>query len=131
MSLGRYVVLVLAVTASSLALAWLVTPRRLDAATRWAALFGGGLAVANTIVAHALVLWSRHRSPNVFLGTVLGGMAGRMALMLFAVAAGVLWLGLPKLPLAASLLFFFVLFLVLEMGVLHRGTTSAKEGVAR
>jgi branched-subunit amino acid ABC-type transport system permease component len=74
----------------------------------------------NTLAAHALVLWSERRSTKVFLGAVLGGMAGRMALMLAAVVVGVLGLGLPRLPLVASLLGYFVLFLVLELTLQHR-----------
>jgi hypothetical protein len=40
--------------------------------------------------------------------------------MLAAVVAAILWLGLPRLPLVASLLSYFVLFLILELTVLHR-----------
>ncbi len=98
--------------------------RRADPPTRWAAAFGGALAVANTLAAHALVLWSSRRSTNAFLGAVLGGMVGRMALVLAAVVAGVLLLGLPRLPLAFSLLSYFVLFLVMELTILHRRTTT-------
>jgi hypothetical protein len=130
LSLGRYAIIVLGVVVSSLALAWLVALRRLDVASRWAAVFGGALAAANTIVAHGLVLWSARRSTNAFLGAVLGGMVGRMALMLVAVVAGVLLLGLPKVPLAVSLLSYFVLFLVVEVRVLHR-RTMASPGAAR
>jgi hypothetical protein len=62
---------------------------------------------------------------NAFLGAVLGGMVGRMALMLAAVMAAVLWLGLPSLPLVVSLLAYFVLFLILEIAILHRQTGGA------
>ncbi len=130
MSLARYSILVLGVAAATFALAWAVALRRADAPTRWAAAFGGALAIANTLAAHALVRWSSRRSTNAFLGAVLGGMVGRMALMLAAVVAGVLWLGLPKLPLAASLLSYFVLFLTMELSILHRqtGAVAAPSG---
>jgi hypothetical protein len=117
-------ILVLTIAAITFALAWALALRRADAPTRWAAAFGGALAVANTLVAHALVLWSNRRSTNAFLGAVLGGMVGRMALVLTAVLAAVLLLGLPKLPLAFSLLSYFVLFLVMELTILHRRTTT-------
>jgi hypothetical protein len=61
------------------------------------------------------------------MGAVLGGMVGRMAVMLAAVVAGVLVLGLPKVPLAVSLLGYFVVFLVFELTVLQRRTGSAAE----
>ena len=120
MSLIRYSVLVLGIAVATFALAWAVALRRADVATRWAAAFGAGLALANTVTAHALVLWSYRRPPNAFLGPVLGGMVGRMAAMLAAVVAGVLLLGLPKVPLALSLLSYFVLFLTMETSILYR-----------
>jgi len=124
LSLVRYSIVVLGVAAVTFALAWGLALRRADVPTRWAAAFGGALAVANTLAAHALVVWSSRRSTNAFLGAVLGGMVGRMALMLAAVVAGVLRLGLPKLPLAASLLSYFVLFLIMELSILHRRTST-------
>ena len=128
MSLLRYTILVLCVAAATSTLAWGVALRRADPPTRWAVALGGALAVANTLAAHGLVLWSSRRSTNAFLGAVLGGMVGRMGLMLAAVVAGVLLLGLPKLPLAVSLLFYFVLFLVMELSILHRRTSAAPAG---
>ena len=124
MSLLRYTIVVLGIAALTFALAWAVALRRADAPTRWAAAFGGALAVANTLVAHALVQWSNRRSTNAFLGAVLGGMVGRMVLLLAAVVAGIITLGLPRLPLAFSLLSYFVLFLVMELTILHRRTTT-------
>jgi hypothetical protein len=128
LSLLRYTILVLSIAAATSALAWGVALRRADAPTRWAAAFGGALAVANTLAAHGLVLWSSRRSTNAFLGAVLGGMVGRMGLMLGAVVAGILLLGLPKLPLVVSLLSYFVLFLVMELSILHRRTSAAPAG---
>jgi hypothetical protein len=128
LSLVRYSVLVLGIAVATFAVAWAVTLRRADVPTRWAAAFGAALAVANTVTAHALVLWSSRRSTNAFLGAVLGGMVGRMALMLAAMVGAVLWLGLQKLPLAASLLSYFVLFLAMELTILHRHTSGAPYG---
>ena len=122
MSLGKYSLLVIVVALSSLLLAWPIVLRRMDMPGRWAALYGSALALVNTILAHSIVLWSDRRSTNVFLGAVLGGMVGRMGLLLIAVLAGVLVLGLPKLPLAVALLAYFVLFLVMELAILHRRT---------
>ena len=122
MSLGKYAILVLAAVATLLAAGWPLLPA--DPAFRSAVVAGGALAALNTILAYFLVLWSSRRSTNVFLGAVLGGMVGRMALMLAAVAAGVLVFELPKVPFATSLLAFFVLFLVLELTILHRRTSG-------
>ena len=130
MSLGRYSILVLGVALATLALAWPLVLRRLDVPSRAAVGFGACVALLNTIVAHALVRWSAGRSTNVFLRAVLGGMVGRMALMLAAVVAGLLLLRLPRLPLACSLLSYFVLFLTMELSILHR-QTSAPAGARR
>ncbi len=124
MSLVRYAILVTGIAAVTFGLAWVVALRRADVPTRGAAAYGAALALANTLVAHGLVRWSSRRSTNAFLGAVLGGMGGRMGLMLAAVVAGRLLLGLPSLPLAASLLSYFVVFLIMELTILHRSTTT-------
>ena len=120
MSLGKYSILVTAVALTALALAWPLFLHRLRADGRAAVLLGAAVALANTIAAHGLVRWSAGRSTTAFFRAVLGGMLGRMALMLAAVLAGLLWLRLPQLPLAFSLLCGFVGFLVLELAIAHR-----------
>ena len=122
MSFGRYAALVFTVVAVSLGGLWTVLPDE----SRAAALAGAALAAVNTLAAYALVLWAAGRSTNAFLGVVLGGMVGRMGVMLAAVVAGVLVFGLPKVPLAVSLLAYFVLFLVFELTVLQRRTSGAE-----
>ena len=123
MSFARYSLIVLALAGGSAAALWPLLGRFLGERERLAAVAGAGLAVLNALGAYAIVLWSERRSTNVFLGAVLGGMLGRMALLLAAVVAGVLLLGLPKLPLALSLLAYFVVFLVLELAILQKMTT--------
>jgi hypothetical protein len=122
-SLGRYTLIVVAILALGLGLAWPLGLRGLDPRARWAALLGGVLAAVNTLTAYGLVSWSIGRSTNAFLGAVLGGMVGRMGLMLVAVVAAVLALGLPKVPLTISLLSYFVVFLVMELALLHKRTS--------
>ena len=124
MSLSRYALIVVAIVVLSLGLAWPLGLRGLDSRARWATLLGGVLAAANTLAAYGLVTWSIGRSTNAFLGAVLGGMVGRMGLMLVAVVAAVLALGLPKAPLAISLLSYFVVFLVMELALLHKRTST-------
>jgi hypothetical protein len=112
-------VIVLGVVSAALAAAWpAVSPE-----VRAAVLCGAALAAANTVAAYFLTVWSIARSPNVFLGVVLGGMGVRMALMLAAVAGAVRWMELPAVPVAISLLAFFVPFLAFELTVLHRRTS--------
>jgi hypothetical protein len=125
----RYGGIVLAVVFGSGLLLWPFVAPRLDRAGRVAAGVGAALAASNALAAYAIVLWSQRRSTNVFLGAVLGGMLGRMLLLLAAVVAGVLGFGLPRLPLAFSLLGYFVVFLVLELAILHKRTTP--EAAAR
>ena len=124
MTLGRYSLVVLLLVGGSLAL--LATLLPLDSSARLAIAFGGGLAAANAVVAYFLVLWSEGRPTTDFLRAVLGGMAGRMGVMLAAVVAGVLVLGLPRLPLAASLMGYFAVLLAFELTVVHKRTSVAK-----
>ena len=119
MSFQRYALIVLGIVSGSQAL---LLPA-LESAARPASLLGGVLAAANTLCAYFLVRWSEKRSSNTFLRAVIGGMVVRMALMLGAVLLAILYLGLPKLPLAISLLSYFVLFLILELRVVHKHTT--------
>jgi ABC-type multidrug transport system permease subunit len=112
--------IVLGVVAATLAAAWPAVP--VDG--RAAVLVGAALSAANTVLAYFLTVWSIGRAPNVFLGVVLGGMVARMIAMLAAVVAAVLVLGLPALPLAASLLTYFVGFLAFELTALHRRTSQ-------
>ena len=124
MSVRRYSLLVVCLALATLAFAWPLALRRLDSPAALAVGLGAAVAVLNTVAAHALVRWSATRTTTTFLRAVLGGMVARMALMLGALVAGVLALGLPKLPLAASLLSYFVLFLVLELAIVHRQTIA-------
>jgi hypothetical protein len=123
-SLGRYSILVVCVAVGTLALAWPLALRRLPFEAQLAVALGAAIALVNTLSAHALAVWSSGRSTTAFLRAVLGGMVGRMAAMLAAVVAGILWLGLPKLPLAFSLLSYFLVFLVMELSMLHRQTST-------
>ena len=118
MSLSRYAILVLFTAAATLAVVSLVAPT--DPPLRAAILFGALVATLNTLAAHGLVAWSEGRSTHAFFGVVLGGMLGRMAVMLGALAAGALLLGLPRLPLVIALLSYYMLFLVMELTVQHR-----------
>jgi hypothetical protein len=128
MSLGRYAALVVSVVAVSQAVVGLLFRERLAPAAVYGMVLGAVLAAVNTLAAYGLVLWAQRRSTNAFMGAVLGGMVGRMGLMLAAVVAGVLVLGLPKVPLAISLLSYFVLFLVFEISVLQKQRPGAVEG---
>lgn len=122
MSLQRYALRVLVMSAASLAVAWPLLDRVPGAAP--AAVFGAGLATLNTLLAFYLVSWSQGRPTNVFLGAVLGGMLGRMGAMLGAVVAGILVLDLPQVPLVISVLSYFTLFLVFELNVVNRTLRS-------
>lgn len=125
MSFGKYGLVVAGVLGGS----WLALWPLLGGASgvREAALLGSALAAANTLAAYGIVLWSARRSTQVFLGAVLGGMLGRMGLMLGAVVAAILLLEVPKLPFTIAVLAYFVVFLVLELAVLHKRTSLGAE----
>jgi hypothetical protein len=127
-TLRKHTLVVLAVVASSQAVVALAG--WLDRPGRAAAAYGAAVAAVNAILSHTLMVLSEGRSTRAFLKLVLGGMAGRLALVIAAVLLGILALGLPRLPLLVSLLGHFVAFLVLEMVVLH-GASSAARAEAR
>jgi hypothetical protein len=120
-TLARYTAVVLGAVGASLCAAWPL----LAADARPAVLTGALLAAVNTVCAYFLALWSAGRSNNAFFTAVLGGMLARMTVLLGALLVGVLFVGLPKLPLTFSLLAYFVAFLVLELAVLSRRPTGA------
>ena len=120
MSVGRYAGLVGAMVAVTLAGLILGLGGRLASGDVRALLVGSGLAAANSIAAYWLVVWSSGRSNVWFFRAILGGMLARMTVMLAAVVAGILFLGLPRLPLVFSLLAYFVALLVFELAVVSR-----------
>jgi hypothetical protein len=123
-SLGRYTLVVLALLGAGLGVTWVPLLKGLEPRARGAAFLGGVLAALNAVTAYSLVLWSASRPTGAFMKAILGGMVGRMAFLLAAVVLAVLGLGLPSVPLAVSLLAYFVLFLVLELAVLHKRATA-------
>jgi hypothetical protein len=62
---------------------------------------------------------------------VLGGMLARLVLMVTALVVGMRVLSLPKVPLAVAFLSFFVVFLIMELSILHRRPGATAAGIAR
>jgi hypothetical protein len=115
-TLVRYSLIVATTAALSQAIA---APFLADDAWR-ASAAGALLAALNAVAAYGLALWAEGRGTTAFFGAVLGGMLGRMTVLLAAFAAAVRLLELPSAPLAISLLGHFAAYLVLELGLLHR-----------
>ena len=119
MTLGRHALIVAAVLAVTLLGGGMLVHERLSASVAEAAVFGATVAAANAILSHMLVLRTAGRPASVFLKLVIGGMAGRIALVLGAVVVAVAVLNLPGLPLVLSLLGHFAVFLGLEIVALN------------
>ena len=119
MSFARYAQVAVAVAGTSLVLLWPLAPR-LGAGGWTAAAWGAALAFLNSLAAYRLVLWSRYRSTAAFFRAILGGMLGRMALLLAAVAVALRAAALSPAPFVVSLLGHFVVLLVLETAVVSR-----------
>jgi hypothetical protein len=115
-------VIVLGIVSATLAAAWPFVA----ADARAAVLAGAGLSAGNTVLAYFLTMRALAFSANAFLGVVLGGMVARMVVMLGSVVGAVVALELPSLPLAVSVLSYFVAFLAFELAVLHRVTSSPR-----
>ena len=120
MSVGRYAAIVVLGVAATLAALLLGLRDRLVSADVVAVLLGAVVAALNSVTAYALVAWSAGRSTAWFFRAILGGMLARMTFMLAAVVAGILALGLPRLPLVFSLLAYFVTLLAFEVAVVTR-----------
>ena len=88
MSFGKYGLLVAGILIASLPVLFAALAGAGEDARR-AALLGALLAALNTLVAYGLVVWSAGRSTGVFMRAILGGMVGRMAVLLAAVVAAV------------------------------------------
>jgi hypothetical protein len=123
-SIVRYSLIICAVSAGTLAALFALVS--LERAARLAMAAGALIASVNAVAAYGLAASSLHRSSSFFLGAILGGMVGRMALMLAAAVLVIVWAGLPRTPFVISLLAYFSLFLVAELAVLHRMTTSRR-----
>ena len=127
MSLTRYATIVMGVQLLLFLGALAVFGASLDALGRAGVLLGGFLAGANAIGSYLLATWGASaRSNLVFMQAILGGMLGRMFILLGAVTAAIV-LGMPKAPLIASLLVHYVIFLVLEVAALTRRLSSPSE----
>ena len=120
MTFGNYARIVLAATALTQA----VLLPFLSGDVRLAVALGAVLAAANVLVAFALTAWGLKRPPKAFLAAVLGGMAARMGVVLLAVVLALRFVGLPALPLALSLLGYFMPFLALEIAALHKSVPT-------
>jgi hypothetical protein len=123
-SILRYSLVVCAV--SVVTIAGLFAILSLERMARLAVAAGALIAAVNAVVAHGLAVSSLRRSTSFFLGAILGGMVGRMAFMLAAAVVATAWAGLPATPFVISLLAYFSVFLVAELVVLHRMTTSRR-----
>ena len=120
MTFGNYARIVFATTGVTQAA---VLPF-LSGDARPAVALGATLAAANVLAAFALASWGLTRSPKAFLAAVLGGMAARMGIVLLLVVLALTLFNLPRLPLALSLLGYFMPFLVLELAALHKSTAA-------
>ena len=120
MTFGKYARIVLATTALTQAVLLPLLPGDV----RPAVALGAALAAANVLAAFALAAFGLERSPKAFLAAVLGGMAVRMGAVLLAVVVALRFFGQPRLPLALSLLGYFMPFLALELTALHKSTSA-------
>jgi hypothetical protein len=119
-STGRYAAIVVLGVASTLAAVVVSLAGRLGSSGAVAVIAGAVMAALNSIAAYALVAWSIARSTAWFFRAILGGMLARMTVMLAAVVAAILLLGLPRLPFVFSLLAYFVTLLAFEVAVVSR-----------
>ena len=87
---------------------------------------GGVMSLINLLLGYAAIEISFNRSQTTFLKYVLGGMVGRLFLMWGAVLLLLLVYKFHSASLMLSLLFFYVMNLVLEIFYLQK-RISAKQ----
>jgi hypothetical protein len=78
-------------------------------------LWGLLLAFLNFIAGLTSIKLGINKSPNLFLLNTLGGMVGRIFLLLAAVFISVSFLEISLLTFIFSILFFYILYLIVEI----------------
>jgi hypothetical protein len=87
---------------------------------------GGVMSFVNLLLGYAAIEISYERSHTTFLKYVLGGMVGRLMLMWGVLLVLIKFYNFHSASLMLSLLFFYVMNLVLEIFYLQKRVTSKK-----
>jgi hypothetical protein len=87
---------------------------------------GGIMSLINLLLGYLAIEISFDRSHTTFLKYVLGGMVGRLMLMWGVLLILIRFYGFHSASLMLSLLFFYVLNLVLEIFYLQKRVSSVK-----
>ncbi len=85
-----------------------------------AVIIGAVLSTANVLAGFLAIEYSFDKSHATFLKAVLGGMGIRMATMLALLVLLIRYAGVHTVALVASVLGFYILFLVLELLYIQR-----------
>jgi hypothetical protein len=85
--------------------------------------FGGSLATINFLLGIIAVKIGLNRSQNIFFKAVLGGMLLRLLLMLSLVFISLKFLNINKNSFIFSILFFYALYLIIEVIYLYMKKT--------
>ncbi len=93
-----------------------------------AAVTGAVLSTANVLVGFLTIQMTFHRSYTTFLKWVLGGMGVRMAVTLGALLLLILVFRLHAVALTVAVVSFSLMYLVLEILVLHRMVQTKNQG---
>ncbi len=87
--------------------------------TNIALITGTLMSTANVLLGYAAIEYSIGKSYTTFFKVVLGGMVIRMAVLLGGFFICIKVFRLPIIPLSASLLSFYGLYLILEVIFIH------------
>ena len=87
---------------------------------------GGVMSLINLLLGYMAIEISYERSHTTFLKYVLGGMVGRLMLMWGALFILIRFYHFHSASLMLSLLFFYIMNLVLEIFYLQKRVTSKK-----
>ncbi len=89
-----------------------------------ASMVGAALSTINVLLGYLTIEYAYDRSSATFLKAVLGGMGVRMLLMLGVMALLITIVQMHAVALTVSLLFFYVVFMVLEILFVQRKVSA-------
>ncbi|MEW6509683.1 MAG: hypothetical protein AB1428_01850 [Bacteroidota bacterium] len=86
----------------------------------WAVAAGALLSTVNVLLGYVAIEYSFEKSYTTFVKAVLGGMGLRMAAMLAALTALIVFGGMHAVALTVSVMGFYAVYLVMEIVFIQR-----------
>lgn len=92
----------------------------------WSIISGYILALLNALVGYKLTELAFNKSVKSFMVIIFGGMGVRMIFIALVILILLYFIKLDEVSLVASVFFFYMLFVALEINYLHKKQLAAK-----